>query len=464
MRLKTGVPGLDEVLGGGFFEGGIYVVQGAPGTGKTILANHICHAEAARGGRSLYLTLLSEPHDRLLRYLDELAFTDLSHVPDRIYYVSGYAELRDCGLEGICSLIRKELHREAVKLLLLDGLWVAQERVQQASEFREFVHELQGLAASTGCTMLFLTNGPTPQFSPEQTMVDGIVELNRDVFGVRPARSLVVHKLRGTAFLEGRHFFRITSEGISLFPRLEATVVSPTTRLASSTQLSTGLAELDKMMRGGIPARSTTLLAGPSGSGKTTMGLTFLGQSSDEEPGLLFGCYESPDELAQKARSIGLDTDRLLASGALTFEWHRPFETNLDEMAYHLIGAAERTGARRIFVDGVGAFHLASIYPERLTAFFTALSIRLRQCGATLLCSAEARELFQPEDLVLAEISPVAENMILLRFAHSERALRRTLSIIKIRQSGFDENVAPFDITSQGIVLQIAPGITDEAS
>ena len=85
-RVLSGVPGLDAVLRGGFPNGGIHVIQGLPGTGKTTLGNQICHHHAATGGRALYVTLLAGTHDPMVLHLGNLRFFDVSPPPEPVSY------------------------------------------------------------------------------------------------------------------------------------------------------------------------------------------------------------------------------------------------------------------------------------------------------------------------------------------------------------------------------------------
>jgi len=453
-RLSTGIAGLDAILGGGLFEGGLYVLQGAPGTGKTILANQICYHRVSEGERAAYVTLPGEAHDRLLRHIGALGFADLSKVPGHLSYLSAFGELSEGGLPAALAMICDLLRRREPAFLVLEGLYVAREHAASDNEFRTFVHVLQGLAGQHGCTMLFTTKAAAAEPGPELPLADGLIELHDDLVTGRAVRSLEVTKLRGSAFLRGRHVFRITDEGIRAFPRLE-TLVRPTRNVPpASGKISIGVDDLDRMMLGGIPAGSTTLLAGPSGSGKTTLGLLFLARATPEEPALLFGCYEAPEEIRMKAASLGIAYDAMVASGALEVVWHPPMESFLDETGERLLAAARRTGARRIFVDGIGAFRQVAVHPGRLNAFLTALSIILRSHQITTVFAGEARGLLTLEDLVVDEVSPIAENIVLMRFAEYRSRLLRMMSILKIRQSDFDPSIVPFEITGTGILLQ----------
>jgi circadian clock protein KaiC len=451
-RVSTGISGLDTVLGGGLLERGLYILQGLPGTGKTILANQIGFHRAAQGDRVIFFTLLAEPHDRMLEHLQGMSFTDVRLLPDPLSYVSAFGALEQDGLPGLLQLVRETLRKKKPKLLVLDGLYVAHEYVGGARDLRKLIYELQGEAVANDCIMLFLANGPLADIAPEHTMVDGLIELTDELVEARAVRMLRIQKLRGGAQQRGQHVFHITDDGIVVWPRLEATVRETAPRAKPGTiKIGTGIPDLDSMLEGGLPEGSTSLVVGPSGSGKTTTGLLFLGQSTPEEPGVLLGCYEAPEELYLKAASVGVDLEGLVRRGAVRLLRYLPFESCLDEMGQGLLAAVREAKGRRVFIDGIGAFEQTAIYPSRLQPFFTALSLALRAEGATVVCTAESKELFSPSDLVLARISPVAENMLLLRLAEHESKLTRLLSVIKVRQSGFDPAIRPFEIYDGGI-------------
>ncbi|HEX5515558.1 MAG TPA: RAD55 family ATPase, partial [Gammaproteobacteria bacterium] len=157
-RLRTGVPGLDTILDGGLIPGSVYIIQGSPGAGKTILANQICFHHAHTGSKALYVTLLAESHDRLLAHLSQLTFFDGSQVPDSIYFISGFDTLSRDGLKGILHLLRSESRARDASLIVLDGLFALEETAQSAKEFRKFINDLTTLSMLIGCTVLLLTN------------------------------------------------------------------------------------------------------------------------------------------------------------------------------------------------------------------------------------------------------------------------------------------------------------------
>ena len=284
-RVSSYVPGLDAVLCGGFLRGGLYMIQGLPGMGKTILGNQIIYSQPSANSRTLFVTVLGESHGRMLMHLRTMQFFDEARMPDQVAYINAYNALEDEGLKGLLTLLRREVQARKATLVVLDGMSAVAAKASAEFELKRFVHELQTLASATSCTMFLLTTVPRDMSSPEHTMVDGLIELRQRSFGPRIERRLLVRKLRGSNFLEGEHAFHITEKGVAVFPRIEALFSMPTLRPAPPhTRVSSGLVSLDTMLGGGIPAATMTALVGPSGAGKTTLCLHFLTGSSASEP------------------------------------------------------------------------------------------------------------------------------------------------------------------------------------
>ena len=221
-RLRSGIGGLDEILAGGFVTGAAYIIQGQPGAGKTILSNQIAFRHVADGGRVLYVTLLAESHERLFQALDGLAFFDRARLGREIAYVSVFQTLRDEGLQAVVKLLRRETKRQEATLLVFDGLLNARDRAETDFDVKTFVAEIQGQAAFVGCSVLFLSSSSVRDISPEHTMVDGVIELDHTLVGVRAVRQIQVRKSRGSRAIGGLHEFEISDDGISVYPRIES--------------------------------------------------------------------------------------------------------------------------------------------------------------------------------------------------------------------------------------------------
>jgi circadian clock protein KaiC len=453
-RLPSGIAGLDTILGGGFMLGGIYIVQGAPGTGKTILTNQICFHHVADGGRAMFVTLLAENHARMLGNLRQMSFFDETRIGAELTYLSGFNEMREAGLAELTQLLRREIQRRRITVLVIDGLVTAAASAPNEQAFKIFVHDLQEVALATDCTM-FLTTNVHPGISPEQTMVDGLITLCDRLYGWRTESDLHVTKFRGESFLRGRHSYKINNAGIVVYPRIEALFAKPSRQpVVSDGRCPTGVPRLDIILDGGIPPASTTMVMGPSGIGKTTVGLHFLSQSSVDEPGLMFGFYETPTSLREKVDRLVPSLGPLFDNGAVELLWQTPTSDPLDAYGNTLLEAVHRRKVRRLFIDGLTAFRSGAVDPSRVGNFFSALSNELRVRGVTTLYSFEVPNILGPDvNVPLDDASSLAENMILLRYIERHSSLHRVLSILKARDTGFASSLLEYHITDRGIVI-----------
>ncbi|HEY9134132.1 MAG TPA: ATPase domain-containing protein [Dyella sp.] len=453
-KLSTGIEGLDRLTDGGFRRGSAYIVQGPPGAGKTILANQFCYAHVRNGGRALYMSLLAESSDRMLAYVRQMAFFDEDVVPGRLQYVSGYGVLEREGLLGLSKLIQHELKRHQATAMVLDGTFVAQS-VASEHEFRAFIHGLQGVATAAGAVLVMLTHQARLATSPEHTMVDGWIEMSNETVGYRAVQHIQVRKQRGAAIIGGKHSFRISEKGITVFPRAESCVPATPSAAHSAGSLGSGLPDLDALIGGGLPSESATLVLGPTGSGKTTLGLHFLSEATPQAPALMFGFYETPARLRVRARGLGFDLDGMIDSGALELIWWPPAEILPDEVVHEIVHRARVIGARRVFVDGLAALRDGLNDRERLPYIVNALSHQLRDMGATVLYALEIRELGFEASMPSDELSAMIDNVLLLNLSRHDQAARRYLSIVKMRSGDFDPYTRQFHIGNRGFVLTV---------
>ena len=454
-RVSTGIPGLDAVLWDGLLQGSVTIVQGSPGAGKTVLANQFAFHRAAQGGRVLYLTLLSESHGRLLSHISQMSFFDPAAVATQVRYMSGFDTLEREGIKGVLRLLATEARSLGAVAIVLDGLFVLEESADSSREFRKFVNALSLQAEAMDCTVLLLTNSSRDTSSPEYTMVDGWIELSRSLHGSRSERSLQVHKQRGSGFHAGLHSVVISHEGIAVLPRMEVLpeALQPDSG-GSQDRVTTGNPALDAMIEGGLRAGSTALVTGPAGVGKTTLGLQLLGPCSEREPGMVFTFFERPDRLCAKAESLDLPLRAAVERGHVRVAWNPPTEASMDMLGHQLLDAVRRHGVKRLLVDGVDGLRQAAVDPARISRFLSALANALRALGCTTLFTMEQPQVFgRPHDVELESLSAVAENLLFLRYVERAGRLHRLLTLIKVRDRGFDHTTREFHIGQGGLQI-----------
>lgn len=459
-NVETGVPGLDDILGGGFVSGALYLIEGMAGAGKTILSSQIGFHRILQGEKVLYMTLIAESHDKLLGHLRELSFFDEKAVAEKIFFVSGYHSLMQAGLDGFLKQIASSLHQYRASLLIIDGFRSARESGETDLSLSKFIHELNALVAAMNCTALVLAplSGNDPR--PEHTLVDGLIELNRYSDGMRRTREIEVHKMRARDHLLGKHFFRITGTGLVMFPRLEAQCATQPGPADLETRLDSGMPHLNKLLGGGFIKGSTTTLLGPSGVGKTLLGVQFLAAGAQlGEKCIYVGFYESPHRLIGKAESVSIPLQAAADDGRLTIQWQPAIELAIDELAAAALATVQKTGATRLVLDGIEGFRDSAMRTGRFGLFLNALSHRLREAGVTTLLTEEVPFYGDSATTRGRRLSAMTENLIFLRYAETDTGLHRMISVVKQRESAHDSSLRELVITEKGLdVIDAFPG------
>ena len=432
-RLRTCVEGLDEVLRGGLFEGGVYIFEGPPGVGKTTLANQIAYTLARGDVRTLYVTMLAESHARMLQHMEQQVFFDHREVNAKVFYVSGYRELEQSGLKGVVGLLRGELVRNRASLVVIDGL-VVEGRVSAGDDsVRQFVHELQSLVSAMSCTCLVLTSGNGNVLSAEQTMVDGIFSFEDHGYHWRAERRLQVRKFRGSQILRGQHTFCISTSGLQVFPRLESLPTPSDEGELGLEAIPSGLPSLDAVLRaGGLLSGSASVLVGQSGAGKTTAALAFAARSTQSSPGLLFCCTELSGDLKRMGSQLGLQTGESVNAGALTIETLGLEDESMDEMGHKILRRVDELGARRLVVDGLAGLADTLAFPERGYRFLGRLLAELKRRGVTSLFTVDPAALAIAAGTALAEgVTGWFDNALV--FETHRSVSQRMLTVAKVR-------------------------------
>ena len=454
-RIPTGVAGLDEVMKGGFLRGGIYLIMGEPGSGKTILANQIGFKHVESGKRALYVTLLAESHGRLFGHLRPLQFFDENAISDSFNFISAYQTLEKEGLEGLLKSLAHLVRQYKADLLFLDGVASAEELANSPVSFKKFVHDLNTVLSTSGCTAVLLSSFVNNLSHPEHTMVDGIIALTEFNSGMRSVRQLEVRKMRGSDSLRGRHVFTISGVGITVFPRLESRWrrLDPEENSTNDdSRLASGVPAIDELLKGGVVHGSVTALLGAAGPGKTTLGSLFLAEGiRRREQALYLGFYETPARLVHKFPDL---------KTAISL-WQPPAEHSIDEVGENLINEVKRSKVSRVFIDGVQGLKDGMIEPERLFRSMAALVFKLRELGVTTFF-AEETELF-PVALhtTASDHSAITDNIIYFKQVDLDCNVSRYLSVIKSRDAYSSGDVRKFRIQNGTFDIDLATSGVD---
>jgi circadian clock protein KaiC len=455
-RLATGVPGLDELLGGGIPEFSFNLLAGTPGSGKTTMAHQIMFSLANPDRRALFFTVLGEPPLKMLRYQQQFPFFDVGKVNQSIKFINLASDLLDGDFDRVLARIADEVRNFSPSLVFVDSfrsvVQSAQGMDRGAAGLQHFVQQL-GMQMTSWLATTFLIGeylAPEAESSPVFTVADGIIWMSQLVHRDALVRKIQVVKMRGQAQSLGVHTFRISDSGVDIFPRAMLSATAAEVIIDGEQRLSMGVPALDAMMGGGVPAGYSLLLVGPSGSGKSVLATQFLAEGvRNGEAGVIAAFEKSPNQL------LSHQLNALLESGQVGMINTRTLDLSIDEILHDLVGMIKRMRAKRVVIDSLSGFELAlassfrddfreSLY--RMVAVLTAM-------GVTVLMTAELEDRYEMLRFSSYGNAFLADAIIMQRYVELEGEFKRVISVVKVRASDHSKEIRFFDITSDGIAI-----------
>lgn len=459
-NIATGVPGLDTVLGGGLCEYSFNLIAGAPGAGKTTLAQQIIFANATKEHPALYFTVLGEPTVKMMRYQQQFSFFDPAKIPSAIRFVNLSKEAASSDLDAVLGRIVAEVTDVEPALVAVDSFRTIGTHARPGDdhaliELAEFVQRLAQQLTSWEITSFLLGEyAEEERRHPVFTVADSILWLSEDVDRNSAVRKLRVVKVRGRSPMPGLHTFRITGEGMQVFPRIPEQQRERVVR--SSRRLLSGVPGLDEMMGGGIPEGDVLMLTGPAGSGKTTFATQFVAQGLSQRESCVVAVFEEfPEGYLARAKTLPIDFSKMIEANRLAVIYLRPLDLSVDEMLAEIFVAVRRVGATRVVIDSLSGFEIALAptfrvdFRESLYRLVGALTAT----GVTVLMTAEVIEAFPDGRFTSERVSFVTDDIIVQRYVEIDGHLKKVLAVVKMRGSEHATDFRAYSLTSTGAVM-----------
>ena len=461
-RLRTGVPGFDEVLGGGLPEFSFNVIAGSPGCGKTTLAHQLMFALATTERPALYFTVLGEPPLKMLRYQQQFHFFDSQKIGSAVHFVNLGDEMAGGDLKKVLDRIVAEVQAHNPGLVFVDSfrsVVLASQTANQAFiSIQEFVQQLGMLMTSWQATTFligeyFSESDPNPVF----TVADGLIWMRQSVERNSVVRKMEVMKVRGQPNLAGLHTFRLGSTGIQVFPPALLPGKLDTGGLAAvDDRLPMGVPGLDEMMGGGLPRGYSILVAGPSGAGKSVLAAAFLTEGARRgETGVIATFEQRP------TRSRGPHLAELVASGRIGVVDSRASFLSVDEIAAQLITEVHRLKATRVVIDSLSGFELAlaPTFREDYRESLARMVMALASTGVTVLMTSELEDRYNDLRFSPYGTAFLTDAIIVQRYIEVDSRLKRVIAVVKVRASAHSDELRLFHIDDSGI--RIGPTLVD---
>jgi circadian clock protein KaiC len=458
-RASTGIPGLDDVLGGGFPRNRLHLVQGDPGSGKTTAALQFLMRGREDGESGLYVTL-SETADELRGVatshdwsldgitLYELPASDEAAKGDYTLFHPSEVELGKA-TQGVLEIV------ERVKPLRLvfDSLSEMRLLARDALRYRRQILALKQYFVGRNCTVLLLDDRTAETTDLQlESLAHGVIDFEQlaPEFGAE-RRRLRVKKMRAQSFRGGYHDFRIVRGGLRVFPRL---VAAEHHLPFPGEAVPSGIPELDLLLGGGVDRGASTLVVGPAGAGKTSLAMRFALTAA--ERGHLAAVYafeEGLGTLDARMRGLGWDLASQLQSGRLRLQQIDPAELTPGEFAHEVRRAVEEDGARVVVIDSLNGYLNAMPQEGHLALHLHELLAYLNQQGVATLMIMAQHGLLGSAMVSPVDLSYLADAVLLLRYFESEGAIRVAASVVKKRGGNHERTLRELKFGPDGARL-----------
>ena len=440
-RLQTGIVQLDALLGEGIPRGSSILISGVAGTGKTILCMEFVYRGALAGEKGIIFTF-EETAERLRASADGLGW-DLDGQIERGMIEIVFIPQPDILVERHLLMMRERVEQLKARRIAVDSISVFLHKVDDPQSAREKVFQLATIVQNSHAVGFFATDIPygskqISRIGVEETVVDGLILLSSVEQGMERERYLDVYKLRNTAHLKGRHNMVIGQGGIQVFPRylVDGELAAAPAAIDPSRRLPSGLPVLDQLLGGGLLDRSVTMVSGSSGIGKSTLALQFIAEGARRgERGLFVSLEEGPEQLLRSAAGLGLGLHKAIKSGLVDILYLAREHIQASQFPSILTTAIEAKQVRRVVLDGVSHIATEGLVPDELRQLLFVLVNRFKALGATTFLTLESKSLHSVDTISDLGFSPIADNIILLRYEAGPGELRPSLTVVKTRAS-----------------------------
>lgn len=462
-KISSGNAGLDTILNGGLPPRHLYLLEGAPGSGKTTLALEFLRAGVRQGERALYVTL-SETREELAMVaeshgwsVDEFDIFELSTVDQAMGDSREQSILHPWEMElgETIKLIQQEVDRVQPQRVVFDSLSEMRLLAHDAMRYRRQVLSLKQFFAGRNSTVILvddmtgMSGMSGRQDSDLHSLCHGVITLERLTLDYGPSRRrLHVQKLRGVDFLAGYHDFAIRTGGLDIYPRL---VAADHHAPYSGEPVSSGVPALDALLSGGPLRGTSTLITGPAGTGKTTIALQYLHAACDRgECATIFEFDERVGTLGKRAQAFNMDIDRYVESGCLSIQQIDPAALSPGEFTARVRREVEDRGVKMLVIDSLNGYMAAMQHEKQLILQMHELLSYLSQKGIVTF-------LINPQQGLLGtmatnlNISYISDVVLMLRFFEAGGRMRKAISVLKNRGGPHEDAIRELRIDASGV-------------
>lgn len=457
-KSPTGIPGMDEITGGGLPKGRPTLVAGGAGCGKTLFAMEFVVNGAIQYDEPGIFVTFEENADELAQNVASLGF-DLKALIRQKKLIIDYIrverreieEAGDYDLEGLFIRLAHAIDSIGAKRIVLDTVEVLFSALPNQGILRAELQRLFRWLKDRGMSAVITAErgeGTMTRFGLEEYVADCVISLDHRVTDQMSTRRLRIVKYRGTLHGTNEYPFLITKAGISVLPITSLGL----DHRASAERISTGIQELDDMLGGkGYYRGSSILLSGTAGTGKSSLAAAFVNAACLRgERCLYFSFEESTEQIIRNMRSIGIDLAPHVKKGLLQFHVARP---TLYGLEMHLITIHELVQQHKpeiVILDPITDFFSIGSHSE-VKAVLTRIIDFLKANQITALLTSYTEEDTPNESVV--GVSSLIDTWISLRNLENHGQRQRGLFVLKSRGMAHSNQIRSFELTDNGIKI-----------
>ncbi len=461
MKISTEINGLDEILHGGFIKPSAILIAGPAGSGKTTMCMQMLFNAAKKGETCIFFSMLSESSSMIIRSMSQYSFFDNNLIESgKLKIINIERGIIEKGDFAIYEFIRDKVLKYNPSIVVIDPITILEYIIKTFEERKLDYPEKRGFALSLFSefeawdALLLMTgelSGNELTDNPWSYMVDGVIFLDKHSIGKERQRYIEVSKMRGSDFFKGEHTYRITGDGIKIFPRFMPSLIDSE---IESGKIKTGIKNLDKMMKGGLPKSSATMVAGSAGCGKSVLGLHFIANGIlNKEPCLIISFESEAKEIIKSAESFGLDLEKYEKEDILRFIYQPYGYVSPDELVLQIQEIVDDIGVKRVLIESISGFSQAIPDPEELRMYILSLTKYFRNHNISSIFTYELPEIIGPINIPDTGLPFVMDSIILLRNIEIEAGIKKSLLVLKLQGSDFDSDIKEFTISDRGIEI-----------
>ncbi len=459
-KAATHISGLDEILCGGLPEGRTTLIEGGPGTGKSILGLEFLYRGVLAGQAGVFISC--EERAKAVRRNALTLGWDIEALEEdgRMSIIEAHLDPEsvvsgDFNIKGLLAILEGQAGSLKAKRIVFDAIDVLLRLYSDPGRERAEMYALHEWLLSHEMTAILTVkapqgNGAERRYEFLEYMADCVIKLIQRPGDWVSTRELQVLKYRGSDFGRNAYPFVIRPGGVNVIPISEFSLQ----HAPLGPHLSTGNTDLDRLFGGGYRKASSILIAGSAGTGKTTFASTFVKAACQRgEKVLLIGFEESQESMIENMLGPGIDLRPAIESEKLKFVTAMPEAFATEKHLILTFDAVDGFRPEHVVVDAISAFQRMG---SSRAAFEFAMRLvnRCKDRGITTLLVNQSSGGVEDRQVISGlGISSIVDTILLLRFVEAGDTMRRQLLVIKSRGSRHSPNYRDFSITDRGIEL-----------